>query len=73
MEHLKYGNLSKSDRIKNIFANRVGKIAKKEIATICPDISTITIERTLASLLKDGFINKIGNGRSTAYIRNHDE
>jgi len=37
---------------------------------MCPDISAVTIEKTLARLLKDRFIKKIGNGRYTAYIKN---
>ena len=34
---------------------------------ICPDISKVTIERTLTSLVKDGYLIKIGGGRSVAY------
>lgn len=36
----------------------------------CPDISTSTVELALASLLKDGYIIKLGAGKNTAYIRN---
>ncbi len=64
--------LTKSERIRYIFSNKVGKIAKSEIAALCPDISVTTIEKALSDLLKEEYIIKIGVGRSTAYIRNHD-
>ena len=35
----------------------------------CPDISVTTIERTLAELIACGFIEKVGTGRATAYIK----
>lgn len=35
----------------------------------CPDISKVTVERTLTQLVKNGLIIKIGAGPSTAYIR----
>jgi Fic family protein len=37
---------------------------------LCPDISVTTIEKALSELLKEGFIIKVGGGRSTAYIKN---
>ncbi len=43
VEHLKYHNLSKPDRIKAVIDNKVGKITKKEIMELCPDISKVTI------------------------------
>jgi Fic family protein len=65
--HLQYRGLSKPDRIKAVIEQRVGKITKKEIAEICPDISKVTIERTLTELVKSGYLVKTGAGRSTAY------
>lgn len=47
----------------------LGKITKGEIAAACPDISIVTIERTLAQLHADRHIEKVGRGRATAYIR----
>ena len=61
--------LSKPDRIKAIIDRRIGKITKKEIMEICPDISKVTVERTLTDLVKSGYVQKIGGGPSTAYIR----
>jgi Fic family protein len=40
------------------------------ISETFPDISTSTIELALASLLKEGYIIKVGAGKSTTYIRN---
>ena len=69
VEHLKNRNLSKPDRIKLIIEQKVGKITKKEIMELCPDISKVTVERTLTDLVKSGYIAKVGAGPSTAYVR----
>jgi Fe2+ or Zn2+ uptake regulation protein len=39
----------------------------KEIREACPDISKVTVERTMTSLVKQGYLVKIGAGRSVAY------
>ena len=69
VEHLKYHNLSKPDRIKAVIDNKVGKITKKKIMELCPDISKVTVERTLTDLVKSGYIAKVGAGPSTGYVR----
>lgn len=69
VEHLKNRNLSKPERIKLIIEQKVGKITKKEIMELCPDISKVTVERTLTDLVKSGYIAKVGAGPSTAYVR----
>ena len=69
VEHLKHRNLSKPDRIKAVIDSKVGKITKKEIMELCPDISKVTVERTLTDLVKSGYIAKIGAGPSTGYVR----
>ena len=69
VEHLKYRKLSKPERIKALIDNRVGKITKKEIMEHCPDISKVTVERTLTKLVKEGYITKVGAGIATAYVR----
>ena len=60
--------ISKPDRIKAVIEQQVGPITKKEIMEYCPDISKVTIERTLTQLVKEDIIIKIGAGPSTAYI-----
>lgn len=69
VEHLKNRSLSKPDRIKAVIDNKVGKITKKEIMELCPDISKVTVERTLTELVKSGYIAKVGAGPSTGYVR----
>lgn len=69
VEHLKHKNLSKPDRIKAVIDRKVGKITKKEIMDFCPDISKVTVERTLTDLVKKGYIAKVGAGPATGYVR----
>ena len=69
VEHLKHRKLSKPERIKELFEKKVGKVTKKEIMELCPDISKVTVERTLTALVKSGYIEKVGAGPSTGYIR----
>lgn len=71
VELLQNRSLSKPERIKTIIDGHIGKISKKQIAEQCPDISVTTIERTLANLVKTGYIKKIGAGRTTAYIKSY--
>jgi len=61
--------MSKSERVKDLFDKKIGKLSKREIAEICPDISVTTIEKTLSDLVKDGYIKKVGSGRATAYVK----
>jgi len=70
VEFVRYRNSSKPDRIKSVIDRKIGKFTKKEIIEACPDISKITIERTLASLVKSGYLIKTGGGRSAAYGKN---
>lgn len=69
VEHLKHRGLSKPDRIKAVIDNKAGKITKKEIMELCPDISKVTVERTLTDLVKNGYIAKVGAGPSTEHVR----
>ena len=69
VEHLKYRKLSKPERIRAVIEQKVGKITKKEIMERCPDISKVTVERTLTELVKAGVIKKVGAGPATAYIK----
>ena len=69
VEHLKHRSLSKPDRIKVVIDKKVGKITKKEIMELCPDISKVTVERTLTDLVKSGYVAKVGAGPSTGYVR----
>ena len=73
VEYIRTKGVAKADRIRNVFAGRIGKITKAELLVLCPDISVTTIEKALSDLLKEGYIFKVGAGRTTAYIRNQEE
>ena len=65
--------MGKSERVKDLFNKKIGKLSKREISDIYPDISITTIEKALSDLLKDEYIKKVGSGRGTAYIKNTDD
>lgn len=64
---------SKPDRVRKVIKGRIGPITKSEIMEECPDISQITVQRALSDLLKRGLIVKLGGGRYTKYIWNHEK
>jgi Fic family protein len=70
VDFIKIRGASKADRIRLFISNTLGKVTKAQIAEKYPDISITTIEKTLADLLKQGLIKKIGVGRSSAYVWN---
>ena len=71
VEHLKNRAMSKPDRIRYIIDQNLGKIMKKEIMEKCPDISKVTVERTLTELVKSGYLIKIGADPATAYVKDN--
>ena len=62
-------SISKPERIKAVIDRKVGRITKKEIMETCPDISKVTVERTLTDLVKSGYLQKVGAGPSTGYVK----
>ena len=66
-------NMSKPERIREIIKDTLGKITKTEIMEKCPDISQVTVQRALNELVTSGEILKIGGGRYTAYMWNHNK
>lgn len=64
--------MSKPERIREIIKDTLGRITKAEIMEKCPDISQVTVQRTLIELQKKGEIIKLGGGRYTAYIWNRE-
>ena len=65
--------LSKPERIREIIKGHIGKITKSEIMAMCPDISQVTVQRTLTELLKNNEITKISGGRYTSYVWNGEQ
>ncbi len=68
VEYLSKKKVPKTERVRLLIKDTVGKISKKEILEKCPDISTKTVERTLADLVKQGCIKKIGASSATCYV-----
>lgn len=66
------GGLSKPERVKEIIKTTLSPITKTEILQKCPDISQVTVQRTLADLVEKEQIKKIGGGRYTKYIWNNN-
>lgn len=66
-------NPSKPGRIRAIIKDTLGRITKAEIMRRCPDISQVTVQRTLNDLQKSGEIIKLSGGRYTAYTWNRDK
>ena len=64
--------MSKPHRIREVIKGTLGKITKAEIMEKCPDISQITVQRTLIELQKKGEIIKLGGGRYTSYTWNRE-
>ena len=64
--------ISKRARIAALFQQRPGVIKKSDIQSNCPDISEVTVKRTLSQLVGCGAIEKTGAGRSTGYIIKDD-
>lgn len=64
--------MSKPERIEHMIKEHLGKITKTEIMELCPDISQVTVQRTLNELQKSDKIIKIGGGRYTSYVWNRD-
>lgn len=60
--------MSKQARIAALFQEKPGVIKKSDIQSNCPDISEVTVKRTLSQLVSCSAIEKTGAGRSTGYI-----
>jgi Fic family protein len=63
------GKKSKFERIKDMFDQTLVKLSKKDIASKNPDIGLSTFEAALSTLLKKGYITKIGKGSTTSYVK----
>ena len=62
--------ISKPGRVEEEIKNNLGTITKSELMQKVSDVSQTTIQRTLTTLIKQGKIKKIGNGRYTKYAWN---
>lgn len=73
VKNLSTSGISKPDRVAEIIKDSLGKMTKTEIMEKCPDISQVTVQRTLNELIKNGKIIKLGGGRYTSYIWNREK
>ena len=64
--------LSKAEIIREDIKNTLGKVTADGLSKQHPNISLVTIRRTLKQLLDDNEIIKIGGGRYTSYIWNRE-
>lgn len=71
VEYITNKKLSVKERVRITIEKKIGKITKKEIVEMCPDISEGSIERALNELINDGVILKISGGRFTSYSINN--
>ena len=64
---------NKAAAVRDTICSHIGAITKSEILNLIPNISEVTVERALLELKNSGEILKIGGGRYTKYIWNHDK
>ena len=69
VEDVLHSSVSKPERIRSMIDRTLGKFRKADLMEKCPDVSEITVERTLKQLLDEGYIRKIGGGRGAAYAK----
>lgn len=62
------GRGSQSARVEAQVRRSLGTFCKRDLQDALPDVSVITIERTLRRLLDAGAIEKVGAGRGTKYV-----
>jgi len=61
--------ITKKARVETTVLKSLNPISKAEICKILPDISPTTIEAVLGEMIKQGSIERIGNGRASKYIQ----
>ncbi len=54
--------------VEGAFGIKIGKLTKSDIAELCPTISISSVEKAIASLIKDGKVKKYGKGKNTYYV-----
>lgn len=61
--------LSSSTRVFDMLTKSLLPLSKKDLMTLCPDLSQRTVERALKELQDNGKIKSIGKGRATQYVK----
>lgn len=60
------------DIVRQTVSSKLGTFTKKDVLEQCPSIGSSSVEAALKKLKEEGFILMKGSGRSTFYVRNHD-
>ncbi|MDR3277775.1 MAG: Fic family protein [Oscillospiraceae bacterium] len=62
-------HVTKKQRVEATVLNSLLPISKAEICYVLPDVSPTTVEAVLGSMVRNGAVNKVGQYKSTKYIR----
>ncbi len=62
--------VKKKQRIEHTVISSIIPLSKRDIMEILPDVSMTTIEEVLATMVKDGRIERLGTTKNARYIKN---
>jgi Fic family protein len=62
----------KKERVENTVLSSIIPLSKREIMDILPDVSMTTVEEVLATMVRDGKIERIGNTRNARYLKKQE-
>lgn len=69
MENALAGLPAKAQQVRDLLAFRSNPMTKAQVVAALPDVSLSTVENALHTLVREGYLEKIGACRSTAYLR----
>ena len=58
------------DIVKKCAENKIGTFTKREILIECPSLGSSSVEAALKKLVSEGYLERLGSGRKTHYVRN---
>ncbi len=61
--------LSAYDLVKRATERKIADFTKSEIMELCPEIKSSSVEASIKKLCDEGFLKKIGSGRTTKYVK----
>lgn len=61
--------ITKKTRVEATAHNHLTSFSKAELCALLPDVSPTTVEAVLGAMVKNGSLRKLGQGRSTRYVR----
>jgi len=57
------------DLVRNAVNGKIGKFTKSDIMELIPSIGKTSVENASKTLLQEGVIERVGNGKATFYFR----